>query len=513
MSRLTKISLLVSGILVVSAIILMVLVRALVTPEKVWGTLVPLAEKSLQRKISLGKIEIGLFSGVSLQDLRVLQKEGTDDLITFKSMDLHYQLLSLLTGKIVVDQVKFVQPKIIVIRNIDGSFNFSDLLNHEAAIKEKDPPATSAEIGSTSSGRAFNLLVNEVVISGGEVIFIDDSKGGKVPSRYAVEQLSFQARQIAMGKSFPIELSATFNGSGIALTAQLIGQVTLAGKASGGAQLVQNASVHLKDIQGDIGGMKAGVKGDIEYDGTWIKAEKLQLNLGDQHAQLTFMTANLSGDPITGNFSASADTFNINELVPATTIEAGKTGEAGPPGTGGDMVKSPVAQPQHVVTEEVGPFALPVEIQGTIAVNKVIYRQLALEQMNVALQIKNNLLHVTRLHGRVAGGELTAVADIDLGVKGLNYLGQLDLTQAQSASLISGLFPDSRKNITGSMQSKNTFSGRGTHPDNMQKNLMVNGQTQILKGQVTGSSLLKQLAGFLGNPDLEALTFEMLQSQ
>jgi len=61
-------------------------------------------------------------------------------------------------------------------------------------------------------------LVNEVVISGGEVILIDGSKGGKAPSRYAVNQLSFQARQIALEKSFPIELSATLNGTGIALT-------------------------------------------------------------------------------------------------------------------------------------------------------------------------------------------------------------------------------------------------------------------------------------------------------
>ena len=197
MSRLTKISLLVSGILVVSAIVLMVLVKTLVTPEKVGGTLVPLAEKSLQRKISLGKIEIGLFSGISLQDLHVLQRSGTDDFIAFKSMDLHYQLLPLLTGKIVIDQVKFVQPKIVVIRNIDGSFNFSDLLDHKVKTKEKDRPATSTEGESTSSGRAFNLLVNEVVISGGEVILIDGSKGGKAPSRYAVNQLSFQARQMS----------------------------------------------------------------------------------------------------------------------------------------------------------------------------------------------------------------------------------------------------------------------------------------------------------------------------
>jgi AsmA protein len=511
MSRSTKIILLVVASLVVLIGILMFLVKALVTPEKVRETMVPLAEKSLQRKVTIGKIKIGLLSGISLQDLHVRQKAGTNDVLVLESMDLQYQLLPLLAGKVVVDQIRLIRPKIVVIRNPDDSFNFSDLFGGKDAPASKAGTAAPAE--ERSSRTALSLLVNEVVISGGEVLFIDGSSGEKSPSRYTVKPFSFQAGQIALGKSFPIELSAVVTGTGVFLSAQLIGEVTLAGSTGDGRQLVQNVSLRLKDVQADVAGMKAGISGDIDYDGRQMKAENLQLNLGDQPMQLTFKTANLSGDQVTGDFHLSAGILNINKLIPEAARETSKAGTAGPPAAGVATAKKPEEQARRNAPRELGPFALPVDMQGTIAVGKVIYRQLALDQVSVDLQIKNNHLQIARLHSGLAEGELTAKTDIDLGVKGLIYQGQVDLTQAKPASLLRGLFPDARQSVTGLMQSKNTFSGHGTIPDDLLKALLVKGQTQVQKGQVTGSSLLKQLAGFLGNPELEELDFEFMQTE
>jgi AsmA protein len=513
LSKLIKISLLLFGVTALSAIVMMVLVKTMVTPEKVREILVPLAEKSLHRKVTLGKIKIGLFSGISIEDLHIRQKVEGDDAIIIKAIDLRYRFLPLFRGMVAIDQIKVVQPRITVIKYPDGTLNFSDLLDRKVITEEKSLSGISTAGNSTASGSTINLLINEVAISGGEVLFVDGSKDGKAPARYMLNQLSFQARLMTFDTSFPIELSATLNGNGIALSAQLTGQIMLAGKTSEGESQLKNARVHLKDIQTDIAGMKAGLSGDIEYDGRRLQAEKLNLNLGDQQALLTFMVTNLSGNPITGDFRLSADIIDINKLIPETTPEAVKPGKTGTPESGGKTDKQPMVQPQQIVEDEVGPFNLPLEMQGEITVNKVIYRQLALEQLDAGLQMKNNLLHITRLHGRVAGGELTAVTDVDLGVKGLNYQGQLDMTQVQPASLINGLFPNAQKSITGSMQSKNTFSGYGTHPDNMLKNLLVKGQAQVQKGQVTGSLLLKQVAGLLANPELEVLTFEILQSQ
>ena len=493
MSRSTKITLLSMAVLVVLTGILMTLVKTLVTPEKVRATLVPLAEKSLQRKVTIGKIKIGLLSGISLRDLHVRQKAGMDDVLALESMELQYQLLPLLAGKVVVDQVRLVQPKIVVIRNPDDSFNFSDVLGAKVATSTKAGTVAQAEGGASRS--ALSLLINEVVISGGEVLFLDGSKGDKTPSRYVIKPFSFQAREIVPGKAFPIEFSAAVTGTGVSLSAQLIGQITLAGN---GGQLLQAFSLRLKDVQADIAGMKAGISGDIDYDGRQLKSENLQLNLDDQPVQLMFKAENLSGDPVTGDFHLSADALNIKKFFPMAT---------------GDTAKKPEEQTRQTAVLEVGPFVLPLDMQGTIAVGKVIYRQLALDQVRVDLRMKDNHLRITRLQGGLADGELTAAADIDLGVKGLIYQGRVAVSRSKPAVLLSGLFPDSRQSLTGLMQSENTFSGHGTVPDDLLKALLVKGWTQVLKGRSTGSPLLGRLAGFLGNPELEILDFETIQSE
>lgn len=667
MPKALKFTLLTAGILVLILIALLVLVKVLVTPEKVRATLVPLAEQTLQRKVTLGEIDIGLLSGVALKDLRVQEKTGTDEFISIKALALHYQLLPLLTGKVVIDQVKLLQPKLVVIRNPDGSFNFSDLLAKKPASAERTGTTAPAVEKTSTSGSALNLLVNEVAITDGELQFIDRSSSSQAPFRYALSQLSLQARQITLDKSFPIKLSALFNGSRIALSGaydlnqqqgsvtlnlasldliqlapyyrdalpgklgsgmlslnieadiaprkisskgklvlnqvdlllnalpdaelkqaklkidyaldfqrdqqqldiskmlvdfndsvvggegkvvlaghepdlaivlrldkfdlrtlvqglptgltkriqsyglagELTGRVELAGRPSAGAGLLQKASLQLNDVQASVANLRAGVSGAVDYADQQLQAEKLQLNFGDQQALLSVKAANLLGDRVSGNFQLSADTLDINKLLPPPTPETSQSAISG----ANSATIRPVDQPQKPAAEEIGPFNIPAEMQGTLAVNTLTYNQLTLDQVHADLLLKNNHLLITRLRSRIAGGELTAASDINLGVKGLAYQGQLNLSQSRLAELVSGLFPTAGQSVTGLMQCQNNFSGQGTIPKRLLKSLQVKGLLQLQQGRMAGSPLLEQFAGFLGSPELKVLSFDTLQSR
>ena len=668
MARSIKILLLTLAILTLAVVILVVLVKTLVTTDKVRQTLLPLAEQRLGRKVTLGDIEIGLFTGVSLKDLQVRSKDGAEDFIALKSLDLHYQLLPLLTGKVIIDQVKLEQPKILVIRNPDGSFNFSDFLGRSAAGPKHVAPTKLKSAEKSSPGSPMNLLVSDVSIADGEVLFIDRYLSSETPFRYTLNQLSLQARKITFDQPFPIGLTAALDGAKISmsgsydlarqrgavalnldpldliqfapyyrevlpgrlgsgklslnietdfsplevtskgklilnkvdllpkghpeaelknaalkidyalryqfdkqqlsitnmlvnfndiviglegdlalagkepdlsvallldrfdlrtlaqslpaglgkaiqsygLAGQVNGRVELAGVPSSGSKLLKKASLQLNDVQGSLASLRAGVSGSVDYAAQQLKGEKLKLVFGDQQANLSFNASNLLGKPINGDFQLSGDTLDLNKLLPPSS---GSTTPSAPTGINGNSTGLPTEQTKKEIAGEVGPFDIPVIMHGTLAVNKLLYKQLTLDQVQADLLLKNNHLQITHLRTGVGGGEVSGNSDINLGVKGLSYRGQLNLTQSKLATLVAGLFPDAGQSISGLLQSKNNFSGKGTIPENLLNSLQVKGSLLLQKGQVTGSPLLEQLSTFLGDPELKVLSFESLQSQ
>ncbi len=690
MSRVTKISLLIFGIVIISAIVMAVLVKILVTPKKVLDALVPLAEHSLQRKVAVDKISIGLFSGISVHDLQVRQKIGADTFIAVKSMDLHYRFLPLLAGKVVINHVKLIQPRIVVIRHPDGTFNFSDLLGDTETKKEEKAAQTgpvaasegkvlpaSATAGPQST---LNLLVNRVAIADGQLLFIDRSHPGRPSSRCTLDHLALLADHVTLDTPFPVELSAVLNGAKTALSGtynlrqrsgrfnldlrrldlhgfapylstalpgrfgsgrlslqittkfnpklisakgmvvlnqfdlrlnalpkaelkqaqleidsslsyrldnnlldfysliiklnripvravgkirfggaepdvamalfldhlnlqkldqglpaglaadirpyMLSGQVNalmeLAGKPSSGARLLKKADLRFENVQANLQGLPTEINGGLDFDGHQIKADQLLLDIGGQKAQVSFKAANLFSGKITGDFRLTADTFNTDKLFPAPEKEATATGagngETAPLADGQSIGKqAPVtvqaapAIQTRTAAQEVGPFAIPADIKGSIAMNQVTYRHLELDHPYADILLKNNHLTISRIDCGLAGGKLNASADINLGVKGLAYSGQLNLNQLQLAVVDSGLFPGSPQSITGMLDSQNTFTGRDTGSGSSLKTLQVKGRMLVKDGQVSGSPLLLALANFLGNQNLETLSFKSLK--
>lgn len=664
MSTPVKIGVGLVGVLLLLVVSLVILIKIMVTPEKVRETLVPLAEEALSRQVEVGEIEIGLLSGVSLNDLKVLERDSADEFISIKSLALQYQLLALLTGNLVVDQVLLDQPKISVTRYPDGSFNFSDLLGDAEPGQEHAEPDDKSTAASKPGGSVLDVLINEVSVKGGQLMFVDRLKNPKSPYRFLLNQLDFQARKITLESTFPIVFSAQLNGSQIGLSGQydiskqsgdfelqlaaldllqfspyfreslpgtlssaqlvlkldlklqpnqisstgkvlldevdlllndlpdaelkkakltidhaisfqlaakqldistllidfngiklgsegsvklsgaepqlalallfdkfdvssvlkgapegltkdlqayrlagqLDGRIELAGVPSAGAKLLKSADLKLTDVQVNVDSLQAGLSGGISLAEQKVRADKLTLMLNDQQANLSFKAANLFGDVVKGDFKITSEQLDLNRILPA----APEKEKAQKPASAS---KLPPVERQKTAADEIGPFDIPVDMTGQILVKKLIYKQLNLDNVTADMSLKNNHLKITKLRSGIAGGEFIASTDVNLAVKGLSYKGQMSLQQSKLVDLVSGLYPQAEQSVTGLLQWKNNFSGRGTIPDNLLKTLQVKGDFQINKGKITGSPLLEQLAGFLGSPDLKVLSFSGLKSQ
>lgn len=195
---------------------LTVAAKLLITPERVRRTVIPMAETALQRPVELGEIKVGIFSGISLQGLVVREKGGKEIFVAADRLVLRYQFWPLLRRKVVVDEVSLREPRIRVTRLADGSFNFSDLLGGE----DKAPaPAAKAP---PSGAPPLDLLISEVNIRGGELLFVDQAVagGGDAPS-YKVSRLDLSAPGFALNRSFPVEISGLLNEAPLKFTGEV----------------------------------------------------------------------------------------------------------------------------------------------------------------------------------------------------------------------------------------------------------------------------------------------------
>jgi len=203
MSKPVKIVAAIVAVVIVLAIALVVLAKVLITPERIRSTVVPLAEEQLHRPLQLGDIDISLFSGITLHDLAIGEREGEESFVSADRAVLRYRIWPLLLMRVVIDEVSLESPRIRVVRFADGSFNFSDLTGQGG---EKGAAAGSSD---GSGGAPVDLLVSQVSIVDGELVFLDHTLGTEVPYRYKLSGLKVGARDISLERPFTFDVAGS----------------------------------------------------------------------------------------------------------------------------------------------------------------------------------------------------------------------------------------------------------------------------------------------------------------
>ena len=173
MSLFKKIIIGAIALVLVLFVTLFLLVKIMVTPERVRETLVPLVEASLQRDLQLGDIEISLFSGVVVHDLVLTERETGAKFVAVDQAVLRYKFWPLLMMKVEVDELSLIKPDIHLTRFTDETFNFSDLT--EPAVetdtqKEVQVPSTAGEASTQ-----VDVTISKIVVRDGTLTFLDQS--------------------------------------------------------------------------------------------------------------------------------------------------------------------------------------------------------------------------------------------------------------------------------------------------------------------------------------------------
>lgn len=274
-------------------------------------------------------------------------------------------------------------------------------------------------------------------------------------------------------------------------------RVELAGPVNNPQALLQRGDFQLTNLQGAAAGLRPVLNGRLQLQGKGLKAEKLQLALGEDSAFIDLRIPDIFADPIEITSSMAADRFLVDPL-----LEKKK-----PTGAGGNIASTPGSPPAEV-SQEVGPFDLPIKADGEMRIKQAIYQGMPIDNLLLRYRLEKNLLTVETLSGQVAGGAFKQSGTVDLSRKGLAYEGRVELTSLALDTLTKLFTPRAQGTVLGALSLATDYQGRGTRAATLREHLTAEGDFSFVNGRLTASPLTQGFADLLRLAELKDLSFK-----
>ncbi len=146
------------------------------------GKIVSIAKSSLGRDMDFDNIELSLFSGLGadIHGLRIAENPtfGKGDFVSLERLQLKIKLLPLLKKQVQVGELILEKPRIQLIKNKKGEFNFNDIAGSQATSTAK-PESKEAKTGDkppkVGVSPLAGLLISAFTLNEGQIVFTDES--------------------------------------------------------------------------------------------------------------------------------------------------------------------------------------------------------------------------------------------------------------------------------------------------------------------------------------------------
>ena len=150
---------------------LTVFVKTYVTSERVMAYIIPEAEKTLNRKVSVGEVDINIFKGIDVKDFVIKEADETTDFVSCKNFVLKFKFWPLLSKKLIIDELRLESPQILLIRAKNGRFNYEDIGKVKDAVEPDKPKETEG-----AEPLPISLLISSVDIIRAKLTLTDLTK-------------------------------------------------------------------------------------------------------------------------------------------------------------------------------------------------------------------------------------------------------------------------------------------------------------------------------------------------
>ena len=240
----------------IGVVILVVACMVIGSSFFVRSVVLPIVEKSMMAKVSVGKVSFSPLSGIELQDLD-FSPADQETMVSAKRASVQYSLGDIIGGTIKLNQLHLENPTVTIVEREDGSSNLSDWL-------DSLPPSPDAPLPI--------MDLNDLDVSNGTIVYrkMDSSLAG---SQVEVALSKAHVSRIGQDLSGSINLESLIrmvklNGDSNDQEELLSTQITLKGdldlndvlfpkkSALSGTMSVQSTSPDHTDLMG-VGGVIA----------------------------------------------------------------------------------------------------------------------------------------------------------------------------------------------------------------------------------------------------------------
>jgi AsmA protein len=164
---------------------------------------------SLGRKVTLGKLDLSVFSGSLVAENATLADDpafSNQPFLQASTVKIGIEVLPLIFSRqIHITGFDIESPKITLLRAANGTWNYSTIGSAQQ----------SASANSDSSSLIPNLTVGHVTVTKGQLtVGIEPTPGAPVTPRRTYDQLSLEAKDFSFQKSFPFTASANLPANG-----------------------------------------------------------------------------------------------------------------------------------------------------------------------------------------------------------------------------------------------------------------------------------------------------------
>jgi uncharacterized protein involved in outer membrane biogenesis len=434
---------------------LMVFVRYYLTEERVKALVIPQAETALGREVTIGKINIGLFSGITIHDFLIKESDPTSDFVSAKAFVLSYELLPLLQKKLIISQIRLDEPAVQITRDKNGKFNFSSL----AILAETEKPDKTEKTKPASAALPLALTINAIELNNAKIKIRDQM--AEIP---AVDATSSIKLNLSLGRTLrDLQFNGTFDFE---------------------------AAVAYDTIQTQLTGNGIVTQKDFEIS--------LDTGLDDEQFHTEADIKNYMHTPNVA-IALSSESLNIDKLLAII---------GGLPKTQADSSQEKTAAKSEsgkVIADSLPPGLTG---HGTVRVTKAVYQGLTANDFNMAFDLSKGILTVSKLSARAYDGEFSSSLRVDLNQPDLAYDGKFDLQSVQAGDFSSALMQNLKGMLTGSLQSNATFSGTGTSWQQLSKVLSADGSYTLTDGGIKGTPVTRSISNLLGLQELNNISYK-----
>jgi AsmA protein len=178
-------------------------------PNRYKGQIESIVKEKTGRTLKLaGNLEVALWPslGAKVNGVTLSERAPDQQFLALDSAHASVAVLPLLHGSVVVDGIRVSGLKANVVKNKDGTFNFSDLLQPEGKTAQK--PEKKAEERKDEGGQAVAFDIAGIHVERSAVSYRDLASGQEL----ALSELSLDTGRIAQQADGKLSLKATVKG-------------------------------------------------------------------------------------------------------------------------------------------------------------------------------------------------------------------------------------------------------------------------------------------------------------